>query len=111
MRIKLTEPIEIRIYGLDRRDINRLAWCALTYGISRLFWVDGLLMCLEVYERSVKYEIEKRVFPISHLCYTNMDKYIKTLEIRKGAEIPVVDVSDVKVFKKIAEFVRNHEKS
>lgn len=101
MRIKIIPTQSIRIYGIDERSIDNLAWCATSFGINRFFWIKGYLLCLEVYERSLKYEIEKGFFPISQICYTPLKKYRKIYEVQRGVEIPIVNVSDMKIYQEI----------
>lgn len=96
------------ILGLDRRDPENIGFCAITFGANRLFWVDGFLICLEVYEKSIEYEIEKGEFYISQLCYASFPKYARILEIEKGAQIPIVNVSDMRLYREIIRAVQNY---
>lgn len=101
--IKPTERIVI--LGVDRREPENLGFCAITFGASRLFWVNGYIICLEVYEKSIEYEIEKGEFYISHLCYAVFPKYSRVLEIEKGTQIPVVNASDMNIYREIVKAV------
>ena len=83
---------------MDERSLENLAWCAVTYGINRLFWVDGYLLCVEVYEKSFEHEIEEREFYISQVCYANFPKYIRVFEVERGMQIPIVNASDMKIY-------------
>lgn len=98
----------IVILGIDKREPENISFCAITFGANRLFWADGLLMCLEVYEKSIEYEIEKREFYISQLCYATFPKYVRVLEIEKGAQIPVINVSDMRLYKEIVKAIQKH---
>jgi len=51
LKISVRPTKNIIILGLDKRNPVDLAFCAITFGANRLFWVDGLLLCLEVYEK------------------------------------------------------------
>ena len=105
MDVEITPPKKIVIYGVEKRKIENLVWCAVTYGVNRLFWIDGYLFCLEVYEKSFEHEIKEKIFPISQLCYTNLEKYTRTYEVEKGIQIPIVDVSDTKLYRRLLEKV------
>jgi hypothetical protein len=110
MDVKIAPTKKITVLGLDSRQINNLAWCAATYGANRLYWIDGYLLCLEVYEKSFEQEIKMKEFPISQICYTQLPKYEKILEIDKSFQIPIVDVSDMRIFQRILKAVLDHEK-
>jgi len=99
MDIEVSPTKKIVVLGVDERSSENLMWCAATYGINRLFWVDGYLLCVEVYDKSFEYEMRSREFPISHVCYTRFPKYTKVLEVEKGMQIPIVDASDMQVFR------------
>ncbi len=107
VRVELKPTKRVVVYGVDERSLENLAWCAVTYGVNRLFWVDGYLICLEVYEESFKKEIEDGVFPISQVCYTKLPKYQRVLEIEKGTQIPVVNASDMKIFVNLVKKIRS----
>ena len=99
MDFEVNPTKKIVVLGVDERSPENLMWCAVTYGINRLFWVDGYLLCVEVYDKSFEHEIESREFPVSHVCYANFPKYIKVFEVEKGMQIPIVDASDMQLFK------------
>ena len=101
---------KISVLGLDKRSVWDIAWCAATYGMNRLYWVNGYLLCLEVYEKSIEYEIKNKKFPISHVCYAKFSKYEKMYEVDKSFQIPIVNVSDMKIFKSLLAAILNNEK-
>jgi len=103
MEIEVKPTAKVIILGVDHRDVENLAWCAATYGVNRLFWVEGHLLCLEVYERALEIEMESGELYISQLCYAEMPRYIRLLEVGKGTEIPVVDMSDMKLYRELLE--------
>lgn len=111
MEVKISPTKRVKILGIDDRSLNNIAWCAITYGVNRLFWVDGYLLCLEVYEKSFEHEIEKGEFYISQVCYTKFPKYIEIFEVKKGMQIPIVNVSDMKIYKDLLEAILMKEKS
>jgi hypothetical protein len=65
---------------------------------------------LEVYERSFDYEVEKKTFPISQLCYAHLPNYVQIYELGRGAQLPVVDVSDMSIYQAIKELIKKREK-
>jgi len=101
---------KIVILGLERRDPENIGFCAITFGATRLFWAEGYLLCLEVYEKSIEYEIERGEFYISQLCYASFPKYSRILEIEKGAQIPIVNVSDMRLYREIIKAIRLESK-
>lgn len=105
MKIEVRPTEKVVILGVDSRSVENLAWCAATYGVNRLFWVDGHLLCLEVYERALEMEMESGELYISQLCYAKMPRYVRLLEVGKGTEIPIVDMSDMKLFKGLLKAV------
>ena len=111
MEIKINPTKRVKVSGVDDRSLNNIAWCAATYGINRLFWVDGYLLCLEVYEKSFEHEIEKGEFYISQVCYTKFSKYIEIFEVKKGMQIPIVNVSDMEIYKDLLDAILMKEKS
>jgi len=110
MEIRITPTKDVHILGFDKRALERLAWCAVTSGVGRLFWIDGYLMCLEVYEKAFEYEVEKGFFPISQLCYTKLQNYISVYDVGRGTQLPVTDVSDLKLYRAILDAIKAHEK-
>jgi len=110
MDVEISPTRKINILGLDKRSVSDIAWCATTYGVNRLYWIEGYLLCLEVYEKSFEHELKKREFPISQICYAQFPKYEKIYEIDKSLQIPLVNVSDMKIFKSILTAILNTEK-
>jgi hypothetical protein len=111
MDVEIAPTKKVNVLGLDNRSINNIAWCAATYGVNRLYWTDGYLLCLEVYEKSFEEEMKKKEFPISQICYAKFPKYEKIYEIDKSFQIPVVDVSDMKLFQSILKAILDNEKA
>jgi len=111
MDVEIAPTRKIRVLGLDKRSIDDIAWCAATYGVNRLYWLDGYVMCLEVYEKSFEYELKNKEFPISQVCYTEFPKYVKTYEIDKSYQIPLTNVSDMKIFKSLLKSILNEKES
>ncbi len=111
MKIKVNPTRTVNILGLDERSIENLYWCSLSYGLERLFWADGYLLCLEVYEKSLEYEISKGVFSISQLCYAKFPKYAKICEVESGYKLPIVNMSDVALYKEIAKAIKDYEEN
>ena len=105
MKIDIKPTEKVTVLGLDHRSLENLAWCAATFGINRLFWVRGHLLCTEVFENSFEHEIEHGEFPMSQVCYTECPKYRRILEVEKGTEIPVVDASDMKLYRNLLEAI------
>ena len=97
MEIDIRPTKKVVVMGLDERSLDDMAWCAATFGINRLFWVDGYLICTEVFEESFKHEIENGEFCISQACYTKFPRYMRLHEVEKGTQIPIVDVSGMKI--------------
>jgi len=101
MEVKITPTRKITVLGVDKRSLENLAWCATTYGINRLFWVDGYLLCVEVYEKSFEHEIKRKMFPISQACYTAFPKYVRIFEVEKGVQIPIVNASEMQIYRNL----------
>jgi hypothetical protein len=110
MEVEIGPTRKITVLGLDKRSLNSIAWCAATFGMNRLYWIDGYLLCLEVYEKSFEHELKKREFPVSQICYVEFPKYEKILEIDRSYQIPLVNVSDMKIFQSILKAILNHAK-
>jgi hypothetical protein len=51
--------------------------------------------------------LKKKEFPISQICYTEFPKYEKIYEIDKSLQIPLVNVSDMKIFQNILKAILN----
>jgi hypothetical protein len=110
MHVEISPTRKITILGLDKRSVHNIAYCAATYGVNRLYWIDGHLLCLEVYEKSFEHEIKTKEFPVSQICYSEYPKYEKILEIDKSFQIPIVDVSDMNLFQCILKAIIEDEK-
>jgi hypothetical protein len=110
MDVEIAPTRKITLLGVDKRSITNIAWCAATYGVSRLYWIDGYLLCLEVYEKSFEEEIKKKEFPISQICYVKFPKYEKLYEIEKSLQLPIVNVSDMRIFQVILKALLENEK-
>lgn len=109
MEVEISPTRKVSILGLDKRSVSDVAWCAATYGASRLYWIDGYLLCLEVYEKSFEHEIKSRNFPISQICYAEFPRYERVFEVDKSLQIPIVNVSDMRIFKGVLRAVLNNE--
>lgn len=110
MDVEIATTKKVCVLGLDKRSVGDIAWCATTYGANRLYWIDGYLLCLEVYEKSFDHELKKREFPISQICYAEFPKYEKIYEVDKSLQIPVVNVSDMKIFKNLLRAIMENGK-
>jgi hypothetical protein len=111
MDIEVSPTKKVTILGLDKRTKDNISWCAASYGANRLYWINGYMLCLEVYEKSFEQEMKKKEFPISQVCYVKFPKYEKLYEIDKSFQIPVVDVSDMKLFQRILNAILEYEKT
>jgi hypothetical protein len=110
MEVEIIPTRKVTILGLDKRSVADIAWCATTFGANRLYWVDGHVLCLEVYEKSFEHELKKREFPISQICYASFPKFEKIYEIEKSLQIPIVNVSDMRIFRSILKTILENEK-
>jgi hypothetical protein len=110
MHVEISPTRKVTILGLDKRAVSDIAWCATTYGVNRLYWTDGYLLCLEVYEKSFEHEIKTKEFPISQICYAPFPKYEKIYEIDKSLQIPIVNISDMQIFQSILKAILKSEK-
>jgi hypothetical protein len=108
--VEIAPTRKITILALDKRSVNNILYCAATYGVNRLYWINGYILCLEVYEKSFDHELKHKDFPISQICYAEFPKYEKILEIDKSFQIPLVNVSDMKIFQSILGAILEHEK-
>jgi len=109
MEVELNPTKKILVLSLDKRTLENLAWCASTYGANRLYWTDGYLLCLEVYEKSFEHEIKTKEFPISQLCYTPFPKYTRTYEVERGVQLPIVNASDMRIFQDLQKAIQKTE--
>ena len=111
IEVELRPTRRVVVLGYDERELQNLLYCALTYGVNRLFWVDGYLMCVEVYEESFKREMDDGVFYVSHVCYTRFPRYQKVIEVERGAQLPVVNASDMAIISAILEAILAEEQA
>lgn len=109
MDVEITPTRKVTILGLDKRSVGDIAWCATTYGVNRLYWVNGYLLCLEVYEKSFEHELKSKEFPISQICYAEFPKYEKLYEVDKSLQIPIVNASDMRIFQNILKAILNRK--
>lgn len=110
MHVEISPTRKITILGLDKRSVNNIAYCAATFGVNRLYWLDGYLLCLEVYEKSFEHEMKTKEFLVSQICYAELPKYEKILEIDKSFQIPIVNVSDMKIFQHMLKTILEDER-
>jgi len=108
MDVEISPTKKVMVLGLDKRNVGDIAWCATTYGANRLYWINGYLLCLEVYEKSFEHELKNREFPISQICYAEFPKYEKIYEVDKSLQIPIVNVSDMKIFKNLLKAIKEN---
>jgi len=106
MKINIDPTKEVKILGLDERSLRNLLWCALSYRMERLMWADGILFCMEVYDKAFDHEVKTGCFPISQLCYCPFPKYEKYYEVERGAQIPIVDVSTMTLYREIVQAIK-----
>jgi len=109
MDVEIAPTRKVTILGLDKRSVGDIAWCATTYGVNRLYWVSGYLLCLEVYEKSFEHELKSKEFPISQICYAEFPKYEKLYEVDKSLQIPIVNASDMRIFQNILKAILNRK--
>jgi hypothetical protein len=110
LEVDVSPTRRIKILGLDNRSFSNIVWCAATYGISRLYWIGGYVMCLEVYEKAFEHELKMQEFPVSQICFAEFPKYMKVFELDKSLQIPLIDVSDMKLFQKILAAILEYQK-
>jgi hypothetical protein len=109
MDVEIAPTRKVTILGLDKRSMENIAYCAATYGVNRLYWIGGHILCIEVYEKSFEHELKEKEFPISQICYAKFPKYEKIYEIDKSFQIPVVNASDMKIFQRILAAILERE--
>ena len=110
MKVEISPTRKVVILGVDKRQLESLTWCATTYGANRLYWIDGYLLCLEVYEKSFEHEIKTKEFPISQVCYIRFPEYSRTFEVERGIKLPIVNVSEMRIFQNLLKAVLNADK-
>lgn len=108
MDVEISTTKKVLVLGLDERSVKDITWCAATYGVSRLYWIDGYLMCVEVYEKSFEQELKNREFPISQICYSSFPNYERLYEVDKTLQIPIVNVSDMKLFRSLLKAIQEY---
>ncbi len=74
-----------------------------------MFWAEGYLFCIENYEDAISYEMDEGFFPISQVCYARLPTYKKYHEVEKGVQIPIVNVSDMKLYREIVAAIKAGE--
>ena len=57
----------------------------------------------------MEYEEDRGILPLSQVCYTKFPKYVKSYEVEKSVQIPIVDVSDMLLYREIARAIKSHE--
>lgn len=110
MKVEITPTRKVVILGVDKRQLESITWCASTYGANRLYWIDGYLLCLEVYEKSFEHEIKTKEFPISQVCYTKLPEYSKTFEVERGVKLPIVNASEMRIYQNLLKAILNADK-
>ncbi len=110
MNIKIAPTKKVVVLGLDIRPLEDLIWCASTFGINRLFWINGHIICAEVYEKAFEHEISKREFPISQVCYAEFPTYKKYYEVEKGVNLPIVNVTGANIFENLMRAILKERK-
>ncbi len=46
---------------------------------------------------------------MGQVCYAKFPKYTKSYEVEKSVQIPIVDVSDMYLYREIARTIKAHE--
>jgi len=110
LKVTIRPTTKVLVFSVDRRSLKNIAWCAVTYGVNRLYWIDGYLLCLEVYEKAFEHEMKTQEFPISQVCYTRFPEYKNTYEVEKGVKIPIVDVSEMKIFRNLLKAILDNSR-
>jgi len=111
MDVEIAPTKKIIVLGIDKRSLDNIAWCATTYGINRLFWVDGHLLCVEVYEKAFEHEMKSKEFHISQVCYTSFPKFSKSFEVEKGVQIPIVNASDMRIYSNLLKAILKRDEN
>lgn len=106
LEVDLTPTKRIKVLGLDERPLDDMVWCSASMEVSKLFWIDGYILCMETYEKAFEHEVETGVFPINQVCYARFPSYTRFYDVGRGVQVPVIKVSGMKVFEAIAEKIR-----
>jgi hypothetical protein len=109
LEVDLTPTKRVKILGLDKRPLDDIVWCCVSMEVSKLFWIDGYLLCMETYEKAFEHEVETGIFPINQICYAKYPNYSRLYDVGRGVQISIVNVSGMKLFSAIAEKIRNLE--
>lgn len=107
MEVDLTPTKRVKVLGLDERPLEDIVWCCISMEVSKLFWVDGFLLCMETYEKAFEHEVETGVFPINQICYTSFPSYSRLYDVGRGVQVSIVKVSGMKLFEAIVEKIRD----
>ena len=108
MNVEVLPTKRVRILGFDKRATDDMAWCAVSMDLSKLFWVDGYFLCIETYEKAFEQELETGIFSVSQVCYAKAPNYVKLYDVGRGIQIPVVNVSGMRLFEAVAKAVREN---
>ncbi|MEM2904143.1 MAG: hypothetical protein QW057_09610 [Candidatus Bathyarchaeia archaeon] len=108
LKVEVVPTKQVRILGCDKRAVEDLAWCAVSMDLSKLFWLDGHFLCLETYEKAFEQELETGIFSISQVCYAEVPNYVRLYDVGRGIQIPVVNVSGMRLFEAIAKAIREN---
>ncbi|MEM2094660.1 MAG: hypothetical protein QXI32_05130 [Candidatus Bathyarchaeia archaeon] len=111
MKTKYTPVKELRVIGLDERSLGNLLWCATSYRLDRLYWAKGYLFCIEMYDKSFDLEVERGILPVNQVCYTHFPKYEKYYEVEKGIQVPIVDVSEMRLYGGLVRMIRKMDRA
>ena len=60
--------------------------------------------------KNFEHEIKTREFPVSQVCYTELPKYSKTFEVERGVKLPIVNVSEMRIFQNLLKAILNADK-
>ena len=63
-----------------------------------------------MYDKSFDFEVERGILPISQVCYTHFPKYEKYYEVEKGIQLPIVDVSDMELYRGITRAIKKMDR-
>ncbi len=59
--------------------------------------------------RGIDLEIKEGEFCISQACYTKFPRYTRLHEVEKGTQIPIVDVSEMRIYRNLMKAIREYE--